>query len=419
MNGRLRECARRLQLALRFALASVRSNTRRVLLAVLGVAIGIAAVTSMLAIGHSVTAQAERALARLGGDVVSISVASPEPGAGGGSASGRPVPSMPAARLAAEAARAEGLLRAMPEVQSVARVTRLVSCNTGAAEPLADADLLASTPELQQALSLAPARGRFLHRLDAAQGWVVLGAEAAQELERTVPPLQPGAALELCGRQLRVAGVLARHDGDDLLPMFRINRAVIVSSEVGERLGSHGMPEQLLVRVHGDGGGADVAAVLGGRLREALGRPVQTQGAREFSRMKQEQVSLYTRFLAVLGGVALLVGSLGITNVMLVSVTERRAEIGLRVAIGAHASDIALQFVVESVLVCLCGALLGLLLGLLGTAGALAIASISFSLDSGTPLVALLLSVLSGLVAGAYPALRAARLDPVATLQGG
>lgn len=416
MNGRLRGGALRLQLALRFALASVRSNSRRVLLAVLGVAIGIAAVTSMLAIGHSVTAQAEQALARLGGDVVTVTLAPPE-AANGRPAGGSLVLSMPAARIAADVARAESLLHAMPEVHSTARVVRLASCNSTG--PLANVDLLASTPGLQQTLSLVPAHGRFLHRLDAAQGWVVLGAEAAQELERTVPPLQPGAALELCGRQLRIAGVLARHDGDDLLPMFRINRAVIVSGQLGERLGGHGMPEQLLVRVRGGDGATDIAAMLSDRLRETLGQPVQAQGAREFSRMRQEQVSLYTRFLAVLGGVALLVGSLGITNVMLVSVTERRAEIGLRVAIGAHASDIALQFVVESVLVCLCGALLGLLLGLLGTAGALAVVRISFSLDAGTPLVALLLSVLSGLLAGAYPALRAARLDPVATLQGG
>ena len=421
MSDRLRGVARRLRLALRFALTSVRSNTRRVLLAVLGVAIGIAAVTSMLAIGHSVTAQAERALARLGGDVVTVSVISPEAAADGGSASGSAPPSMPmpAARMAAETARAEGLLRAMPEVQSTAPVARLPSCTAAGAGPLANADLLATTPDLQQTLSLASARGRFLHPLDGAQGWVVLGAEAAQALEQTVPPLQPGATLEWCGRQLRVAGVLARHDGDDLLPMFKINRAVIVSTELGERLAGHELPKQLLVRVRAHDSAADIAAVLSDRLHETLGQSVQAQGARQFSRMKQEQVSLYTRFLAVLGGVALLVGSLGITNVMLVSVAERRAEIGLRVAIGARASDIALQFVVESVLVCLSGALLGILLGLLGTAVALAFVRITFALDASTPLAALLLSLLSGLVAGAYPALRAARLDPVATLQGG
>jgi putative ABC transport system permease protein len=125
------------------------------------------------------------------------------------------------------------------------------------------------------------------------------------------------------------------------------------------------------------------------------------------------------RFLSVLGGVALLVGSLGITNVMLVSVAERRAEIGLRAAIGARASDIAMQFMAESVMVCLCGALLGLLIGLLGTAITLSLVQIDFSLDWETPLAAVALALLSGLVAGAYPALRAAQLDPVVTLQGG
>jgi putative ABC transport system permease protein len=410
----LRKAASRLRLALRFAMASVRSNAKRVLLTVLGVAIGIAAVTSMLAIGHSVTAEAGRALARLGGDIVTISIEPPmkamnTPGAG--------VPPMSAARMAAQVSQLRGLLQAMPEVHAIASVARLSPCASMMEGSMGSIDLLASTPEMQQVLSLVPARGRFLHRLDDAQGWVVLGAEAARELEQTLPPLKPGSTLELCGRQLRVAGVLARYDGDDLLPMFKVNRAMIVSNAVGERLGSRDMSPQLIVRVRE--GPQDSAAMLSTRLRQVLGEEFTAEGAQEFMRMKQEQLSLYTRFLAVLGGVALLVGSLGITNVMLVSVSERRAEIGLRVAIGARASDIALQFMAESVLVCLCGALFGVLLGLLGTATALALARIPFSLDLATPLVALLLSLLSGLAAGAYPALRAARLDPVATLQGG
>jgi ABC-type antimicrobial peptide transport system permease subunit len=129
-------------------------------------------------------------------------------------------------------------------------------------------------------------------------------------------------------------------------------------------------------------------------------------------------VALYTRFLALLGAVSLVVGSLGVANVMLVSVVERRAEIGLRAAIGARPADIALQFVIESLLICLGGALAGLLLGLAGSAAALALAHIELSIGAGTLAAVALLVMGSGLVAGLYPALRAARLDPATTLQG-
>lgn len=409
---------RRLALAFAFAVSSVRSNSRRLLLAVLGVAIGIAAVTSMLMIGHSVTAQAERALARLGGDVVAVSMLPPDIAPYGATAD-TPVPAS-AARIESLMTGAERLLRTMPEVLATARVGLLPTCMSRPSGPLANLDLLTATPELQAVLALAPVHGRLLHPLDGAQGWVVLGADAALELAATVPLLQPGATLEVCGKPLRIAGVLARHDGDDLLPMFKVNRAMIVSPAFGDRLNLSGKTVQLLVHVRSaDDDSIDIADALSHRLSAALGAQVTVQGARQFSRLRKEQASLYMRFLAVLGGVALLVGSLGITNVMLVSVAERRAEIGLRAAIGARASDLALQFMVESVLVCLCGALLGYLLGGLGSAAALALAQIALSFEWGTPVAAVLLALLSGLVAGTYPALRAARLDPVETLQGG
>lgn len=405
---------KRLALTFAFAVASVRSNRRRVMLAVLGVAIGIAAVSSMLAIGHSVTAQAERALARLGGDIVTLNVRPHGAESTAGDDASTPVDPE---RANAVTARAELLLHAMPEVKASARMANLSPCLEAGNDPLAALDLLSATPQLQETLSLKMAQGRFLHRTDGAQGWVVLGAEAAQELAALVPALRPGASIEVCGRTLRIAGVLAHHDGDDLLPAFKVNRALIVLPELADRLGAPASPAQLLARVQADDA-VDVGAQLSQRLSAVLGNTVTALGARHFGEMKHEQVALYTRFLAVLGCVSLLVGSLGITNVMLVAVAERRAEIGLRAAIGARPADIALQFMIESVLICLSGALLGLLLGLVGTAVALKLAQIEFSLGAGTPLVTALLALASGLAAGAYPALRAARLDPVTTLQG-
>lgn len=402
----------RLQLALRFAAQNVRADARRVLLAMLGVAIGIAAVASMLLIGHSVTAQATRAFDRLGAEVVTVDLTS----------SNRPVttPAQPSetednTRITETAAT---IIQLMPEVHAVTRVARNMNCSFLPESVWDGPEILAAEPSLVEVLSLTVQAGRFLHPLDGRQPWIVLGADARDSLRRVHPNLRLGSALDLCGSTFYVAGILAPYFGDELLAEFKINRSLLISYPAATRLVNPVPPSQLLVRMRPSAATADMVEPLTTRLRTILAKPVQATGARQVSKLRQEQVSLYTRFLAVLGGVALLVGSLGITNVMLVSVSERKAEIGLRMALGASMADVVLQFLVESVLICLCGALLGLLLGTLGAGVALSVAKIDLAINPATALSAALLAVVCGLVAGAYPALRAARLDPVSTLQG-
>jgi putative ABC transport system permease protein len=149
------------------------------------------------------------------------------------------------------------------------------------------------------------------------------------------------------------------------------------------------------------------------------GRPIEVMagGAWQVSEMRREQIALYTRFLAIIGGVSLLVSSLGIANVMLAAVAERRREIGLRVALGAAPLDITVQFMVESVAICLVGGLAGLALAI-GVAGLiLTLVGYEVALSFGTLLVPALLAALCGLAAGVYPARLAARADPISSLQ--
>lgn len=404
----------RLRLAFVFAVQTVRNNARRMLLAVLGVAIGIAAVVSMLSIGHSVTAQATRALERLGADVVTLALR--PVGSAQADAGGPQVDRAEFDRLDERTDVAARIVRNMAEVKAVSKVSRLNSCGGSDADPLANIGVIAAGPELIDVLSLTLSAGRFSHPLDGTQLWVVLGSEALQALRRVQPGLQIGSPLSLCGKTFFIAGVLEPYFGDDLLTLFKMNNAMLLSYPAAGRLAQSMPASQLLVRMRQ--GAPDMADSLMQRLQNGMAQPSQAMGARQVSELKREQVSLYTRFLAVLGGVALLVGSLGITNVMLASVAERKAEIGLRMALGASTADVVLQFLVESVLICAGGALLGLLLGSLGAAGALALGGIDYAFDVTTPLFAALLAVVSGLAAGAYPAARAARLDPVETLQG-
>ena len=405
----------KLRLAFYFAIQSVRNQARRIVLSVFGVAIGIGAVMAMLTIGRSVAAQATRSLARLNGDVmtVAIPVVNNIPGS---------PPGMSSPPVAPDQSRQFELigatLQTMPEVQHVTSVSELTSCNMAMSDAIQSLDILAGTPKLQNVLSLTVHNGRFLNALDKNERWVVLGSNALQELRKVAPSTRLGSTLELCGKQFTIVGTLSPYFGDDLLPSFKINQALIVNQGATRHLTEQPPEMSYLVRLRPGVVRADMADQLEIRLRHVLGLSVKVSGARQLAELKQQQVSLYTRFLAVLGGVSLLVGSLGITNVMLVSVSERKAEIGLRMALGATALDITLQFLMESVLICLCGAALGLLLGAGGAWIALSAAQIEFSINIDSPLIAAFLSVIAGFLSGGYPAARAAKLDPVIALQG-
>jgi putative ABC transport system permease protein len=126
-----------------------------------------------------------------------------------------------------------------------------------------------------------------------------------------------------------------------------------------------------------------------------------------------------TVFLGAIGGISLIVGGIGIMNIMLVSVTERTREIGLRKAIGAHDSDILLQFLVEALLLCFLGGLIGvgLAYGLAALLGQVPAFTFSVLIQPDSLALALGFSVLAGLIFGIYPAMRATQLDPIEALR--
>jgi len=144
----------------------------------------------------------------------------------------------------------------------------------------------------------------------------------------------------------------------------------------------------------------------------AVGRPSDLLVARAAARSSLNALALG------LGAVALLVGGVGVANVMVVSVLERRGEIGLRRALGATRSTVSLLFLVESTLLCLLGAAVGAALGVAVTLGYAAVQHIPPVLPAAPILAGLAGSLLVGLAAGSYPALRAARLSPSAALRG-
>lgn len=412
-----RRLRHRLRLATRFAWDSINQNRARMALAVLGVAIGIAAVASLLTMGYSLEARLRSLLDALGADVMTISVTE--------SSSSNPEPSRSLAansnagrrRAIVDTSAVLSLLSSMSEVEaavSMARVSQCGSDNNGMDFDVFHADL--ETPRI---LSLKLRNGRFLSAADRSEAHVIVGSRALDAVRRKSPQAQVGSRFPICGQMMTIVGVLLPHAGSELLQDIRIDDAILIGDGALRRIVSARPQPSFLARLRRDVSSSSVGDAIASRLRASLDLPsVTATGAWQALQSRRDQVALYARFLAILGGVSLLVGSLGIANVMMASVAERRTEVGLRLALGATRGDIVLQFLVESAMVCAFGACLGLALGIAGAAVSLNLAGIGVTISGLVITESALAALTCGLLAGAYPAWRASLVDPVVSLQG-
>lgn len=412
--GRLARLLRAVPMGARFAAQHLRHSRMRIALAVVGVAIGIASVASMLILGHSIDARLRRSLDSLGADIVTLAVTS---------SVSRTMPNggymeMPLPIAEADSRTVWNVLRTMPEVAGLANFERLQSCPRG--EPMGDHEAHRIDLAVQLLLALRPAEGTLIDAADTGPA-LLAGALAWQRLRETQPDAAVGGTVMLCGRSVRVAGVLAPHPGTDIIEALRIDHALLLNDAAAGQIALLREPVSGLVKLNDSlparSASDRIVARLRGLFDEEHPVNVAVAGAWQVSEVRREQIALYTRFLAIVGGVSLLVSSLGIANVMLAAVAERRREIGLRVAVGAAPFDITVQFMVESVAICLVGGMGGIVLGIGVAAITLALVGYELSLSVGTLLMPAALAALCGLAAGVYPARLAARADPIASLQ--
>jgi putative ABC transport system permease protein len=381
----------------REALVGLRYRKVRAALCALGIAIGAAAVVAVVAIPASTQATL---LSQLGRDGNLLTVAT------GQTMNGTPQP-LPAT--------APGMVRRIDGVRQAAAVGQLpeVTVRRTSAIPAVDTNgltLMAADPSLVQTLDLTVAAGRFLDRATGRYPVVVLGAGAARALGVS----RVGTQVYLDRSYGVVVGILAPVP---LAPELD-TAALVGTSFAHQAFDFDGEPSRIYLRAEPDRVPA-VWALLAATANPAdpgevtVGRPSDLLAARVTTR------SALLGLAVGLGAVALLVGGVGVANVMVVSVLERRGEIGIRRALGATRLTVASIFLVESALLCVLGALTGALAGIATT--------VVYTLSAGDLLVLPVLplaaalggSLVVGLVAGIYPAVRAARLSPTDALRAG
>jgi len=394
---------------IRVALEAIRANKMRALLTMLGIVIGVAAVITMVALGSGAQAAVNEQIAKLGTNVLTV-----RPGLSmfHGVRSGD-------AKLTLSDALA--VRQGAPTVLDVApEMQRGLQVKFGRNN--ANLRVTGTTPSYVRINHYGIAVGRFFDEREneGRRRVVVLGASAPEALGSTADQIV-GQSIAIRNIRFTVIGVLQEKGGSGwynqdenifvpvLTSQFRLMGTdrlssfnVSVQEDASTALATAQI-EQVMRREH--------------RLRVGTDNDFTIYDRADLLGTRQETTQTFTFLLAAIAAVSLLVGGIGIMNIMLVSVTERTREIGVRMALGATRRNVLLQFLLEATVLCLAGGLIGIALGVGASRALSSLANWNTMVSPTAVLMAVAFSVAVGLFFGIWPARRAARLDPIDALR--
>lgn len=409
--------------SIRVALGGLAANKLRSSLTMLGIIIGVGAVIALLSIGQGAGAAITSEIQGIGSNLIIVIPGSVEEGGGGPARALGTAPS-----LTLEDAQALADPRNVPHAAGVAPILNRRAQVVYAGENI-NTEIYGATPSYQQVRSWKTVRGRFITQtdLDTLARVAVLGHLPAEDLFDGADPI--GEVIRIQQVPFRVVGVLAERGGGGFFGFSEDDRIMIpITTAQSRLLGARSIRggERLVTVIN-------VSATSESDIDRAIEEITLTLRRRhdiefgddDFTIFTQQDLlgafnqitSILTLFLAAIAAISLLVGGIGIMNIMLVSVTERTREIGIRKAVGAKRRDILIQFLIEAIVLSVVGGVIGILFG----AG---VSQIVNSFDVITTVVspqavvlAVGFSIAVGLFFGIYPAWRAAQLNPIEALR--
>jgi putative ABC transport system permease protein len=393
------------------ALSALLRNRMRSALTMLGVVIGVAAVLMMESLGQGATAYIGATISGMGSNMLMVVPGSPNQRMGGGAAG--------------------AALFTVNDLEAIRRSSRDVSMLSPASQrPLRTVvgGLNRSTvvtgvwPDYLGIRAWSVVTGRTLTADDERQAAQV--CVIGHTVETALFPGQRalGGEMRIHDVTCRVVGVLETKgasafgmDQDDaiFMPFSTWSRRIAGTDRIGLIMAAARSQDRI------DDARTQITGVLRQRRRilEGDDDDFAVRDPREVQAVLDQVTGILTTFLLGVAGISLLVGGIGIMNIMLVSVTERTREIGIRLAVGARSADILSQFLVEAVVLSALGGLVGIGIGLVAAFGLARVIHVPFIVPAGAVPVAFGVSLLVGIVFGVFPARKAARLNPLAALR--
>lgn len=404
--------------AFRSALRALAANTLRSILTMLGIIIGVAAVITMIAVGRGATERVQEQMKGLGSNIMLVLP-------GGVTQGGVRLGAQTGQALTEEDAVA--IAREIPEVQVAAP-----SLRTGAQVVMGNTNwstsIFGGTNDYLEAREWPLASGRLFEaaEMQGSAKVAIVGQTVARELFGDADPLDQ--VIRVKKVPVTIVGVLEKkgqnsmgQDQDDvvIVPISTYRNRVQGSATGGKlkRVGSISVKvrEGHDMKVAEEG----IKELLRQRFKVQPGAddPFSIRNLTEILQAQEASSRIMTLLLAAVAGISLVIGGIGIMNIMLVSVTERTREIGLRMAVGARGKDILAQFLIEAVTLSLIGGAIGVLLGAAATWGVASFAGWQVSMTAASIVLAAGFSAFVGVFFGFYPARRASKLLPIQALR--
>jgi len=385
------------------ALHSLWRSKQRTLLAIIGIIIGIGSVITIVSVGTIVQEEVLKQFKEMGTDILTFTKRN-ESNTGRGP------------KIGLRLADSLNLPQHCPDVSSTAPYTHLNGTLKYEGKRMV-IPALGVTESFKNINKLTLSEGRFISDLDVFMYYCVIGEDVVKRLQKLGVTDFVGTKVTYKDRIFSIIGVVAGVSENKIRP-GEINRGILIPVTTAMRISNNYEIEKVIAKLtpRGDGKAA-ISQIQSYYKTMAKGLALQVQTADELIRQMQKQMRMFTLLLGVIGSISLIVGGVGVMNVMLVSVSERKKEIGIRRALGAQQQDIRSQFLAESVILCCAGGIVGIMIGIGASYLVARFFDWGFLISNIAVVLGVIVSFVAGVFFGFYPARQAARLNPIDALR--